>query len=219
MQKSIIYLLSPLKKEETVSLPMIRFLLIDRSIDFSNCDTLMFTSKQAVVSADKLDKYWKNYPSIAIGKATKGKIEELGGTVMYTPKEFYGEALSKDIQKYFSDKKLLYLRPKVVSFDSKAYLSNAGIQLNEQIIYETSCVKYSKEDKPKENAIIIFTSPSTIKCFFENFEWENSYTAILIGKATQEHLPKECNFEVANEPLIDSCIEKALEIEKNRVDS
>ncbi|SFV60162.1 Uroporphyrinogen-III synthase [hydrothermal vent metagenome] len=219
MKKSNIYLLSPLKKEETLSLPMISFSLIDKAIDFSVCDTLMFTSKQAVVSADKLDKSWKNYPSIAIGKATKQKIEELGGTVLYTPKEFYGEALSKDIQKYFSDKRVLYLRPKVVSFDSKAYLSNGGIQLNEQVIYETSCVKYLKMDKPKKNAIIIFTSPSTIKCFFENFEWDISYIAVLIGKATQEHLPKECKFVVSNEPLINSCIEKALEIEKNRANS
>ena len=219
MQKAIVYLLSPLKKEETVSLPMIQFSLIDKPIDFSDCDTLMFTSKQAVVSANKLDKSWKSYPSIAIGQATKRKIEELGGEVIYHPKEFYGEVLAKDIQKHFSDKKLLYLRPRVVSFDSKAYLSNAGIQLDEQIIYETSCVKYSKKDKPKENAIIIFTSPSTIKCFFENFDWSNSYTAILIGKATQEHLPKECCFEVANEPLINSCIQKALEIRENRVDS
>jgi len=214
MKESIIYLLSPLKKEETVSLSMIQFTLIDKPIDFSRCDTLMFTSKQAVVSADKLDKSWKNYPSIAIGKATKQKIEELGGRVLYRPKEFYGEVLAKDIQKCFSDKKLLYLRPKVVSFDSKAYLSNAGIQLNEQIIYETSCVKYSKEDKPKENAIIIFTSPSTIKCFFENFDWNDSYRAILIGKATKEHLPQECNFEIADEPLIDLCIKKALETRK-----
>jgi len=219
MKKSNIYLFSPLKKEETLSLPMIRFSLIDKAIDFSVCDTLMFTSKQAVVSADKLDKSWKNYPSIAIGKATKQKIEELGGRVIYTPKEFYGDKLSKAIQEYFSDRKLLYLRPKVVSFDAKAYLSNAGIEINEQIIYKTSCVKYSKMDKPKENAIIIFTSPSTIKCFFKNFEWDSSYIAVLIGKATQEHLPKECKFMVADEPLIDSCIKKALEIEKNRADS
>ena len=98
MQKRSIYLLSPLKKEETVSLPMIRFSLIDKPIEFSNCDTLMFTSKQAVVSTDKLDKSWKNYPSIAIGQATKRKIEELGGEVIYHPKEFYGEVLAKDIQ-------------------------------------------------------------------------------------------------------------------------
>jgi len=207
----MIYLLSPLKKEGTISLPMISFELVAKEIDFSSCDTLMFTSKQAVVSANAIDKRWKEYPCIAIGGATKKKIEELGGTVLFHPKEFYGEVLAKDILNSFADKKLLYLRPKVVSFDSKAYLEKNGIALEEQIIYETSCVKYSKDDKPKENAIIIFTSPSTIKCFFENFEWDSSYMAVLIGNATKEHLPSYCKFVVADEPLIDACVRKAME--------
>lgn len=208
----MIYLLSPLKKEGTYSLPMIRFSLLVENIDFSLSDTLMFTSKQAVVSVDKIDKSWKNYPCVAIGSATKKKIEELGGRVIYYPKEFYGEVLAKDILNNFADKKLLYLRPKEVSFDSRAFLKNNGINLEEQIIYETSCVQYALEEKPKEGAIIIFTSPSTIKCFFKNFEWHESYMAILIGNATKEHLPKECSFEVADEPLIDSCISKAFSI-------
>jgi len=212
----MIYLLSPLKKEGTFSLPMIEFSLVTNKIDFSSCNTLMFTSKQAVVSANSIDASWKKFPSIAIGGATKKKIEELGGKVIYYPKEFYGEALAKDIQAFFSTRKLLYLRPKVVSFDSKAYLEKVGIDLEEQIIYETSCVKYKKEYKPKEGAIIIFTSPSTIKCFFNNFKWNESYIAILIGKATKVHLPKICRYLIADEPLIDSCIKKAKEIEKNR---
>jgi len=207
----MIYLLSPLKKEGTISLPMISFEVVAKEIDFSSCDTLMFTSKQAVVSANTIDESWKEYPCIAIGGATKRKIEELGGTVIFHPKEFYGEVLAKDILKSFANKKLLYLRPKVVSFDSKAYLEKNSIALEEQIIYETSCVKYTKEDKPKENAIIIFTSPSTIKCFFENFEWDSSYMAVLIGKATEEHLPNYCKFVVADEPLIDACVRKAME--------
>ena len=45
----MIYLLSPLKKEGTISLPMISFEIVANSIDFSKCDTLMFTSKQAVL--------------------------------------------------------------------------------------------------------------------------------------------------------------------------
>jgi len=210
----MIYLLSPLKKEGTISLPMISFEVVTKEIDFSSCDTLLFTSKQAVVSANAINKRWKEYPCIAIGGATKKKIEELGGTVVFHPKEFYGEVLAKDILKRFADKKLLYLRPKVVSFDSKAYLEKNGIALEEQIIYETSCVKYRKDEKPKENAIIIFTSPSTIKCFFENFEWEESYLAILIGYATKEHLPKVCQYVIADEPLIDACIKKAKEVKK-----
>jgi len=212
----MIYLLSPLKKEGTISLPMISFELTAKEIDFSSCDTLMFTSKQAVVSANAIDESWKEYPCIAIGGATKKKIEALGGTVIYHPKEFYGEALAKDIKKNFSDKKLLYLRPTVVSFDSKAYLAKNGIALEEQILYETSCVQYSKNERPKENAIIIFTSPSTIKCFFKNFEWHESYMAILIGHASKAHLPKVCQYVIADKPLINSCLKKALEIEKNR---
>jgi len=212
----MIYLLSPLVKEGTFSLPMIKFSLVVDKIDFSTCDTLMFSSKQAVVSADTIDKKWKEFPCIAIGGATKKKIEELGGKVIYHPKEFYGEVLAKDIENFFSDKKLLYLRPKDVSFDSKAYLEKVGIELEEQIIYETSCIKYTTDKKLKENATIIFTSPSTIKCFFNNFEWDNSYTAILIGHATKEHLPKMCKYVIADEPLIDSCIKKAIEVEKKR---
>jgi len=211
----MIYLLSPLKKEGTHSLPMIAFSLVAKRIDFSSCDTLIFTSKQAVVSAENIDKRWKEFPSIAIGGATKSKIEELGGEVIYHPKEFYGEVLAKDIEQSFADRKLLYLRPKEVSFDSRAYLERAGIELEEQVIYETSCVEYEQSERPKEGAIIIFTSPSTINCFFKNFKWDESYIAILIGHATKEHLPKMCKYVIADKPLIDSCVKKAKEIEKN----
>jgi len=211
----MIYLLSPLKKEGMHSLPMISFDVVADEIDFSSCDTLMFTSKQAVVSADTIDKSWKNYPTIAIGGATKKKIEELGGEVIYHPKKFYGKDLAEDIKLYFSERKILYLRPKEVSFDSRDYLAKNGIELEEQIIYETSCIAYLKAEKPIENATIIFTSPSTIKCFFKSFVWDDSYTAILIGHATKEHLPKGCRYAVADTPLIDSCIKKAKEIEEN----
>jgi len=196
---------------------MISFKITAQSINLKTCDMLMFTSKQAVLSANHIDKNWINYPCLAIGKATKSKIEELGGEVIYAPQSFYAEALVKDIQEKFADRKLLYLRPREVSFDSKTYLKEQDIELEEQIIYETSCVEYLKCKKPKENAIIIFTSPSTIKCFFENFEWCSSYRAVVIGKATVKHLPSYCEYNVSNEPLIRACIEKALEIRKNNV--
>ena len=66
--------------------------------------------------------------------------------------------LSCDIAQFFRDRKLLYLRPKEVSFDSKGFLEKEGIVLHEQIIYETSCVVYSREEKPVKDAIIIFVS-------------------------------------------------------------
>jgi len=171
-----VYLLSPTPREETISLPMISFNIVAEKIDFSLCDTLLFTSKQAVVTADAIDSSWKNYPCIAIGPATKKQIESLGGEVIYFPKEFYGANLSQDIAAFFKERKLLYLRPKEISFDSKGYLEKTGIHLEEQIIYETGCQRYSAEKRPEKDAVIIFTSPSTIHCFLKNFVWDETYT-------------------------------------------
>ncbi|MBT8348492.1 MAG: uroporphyrinogen-III synthase [Sulfurovum sp.] len=191
---------------------MIDFSLLPVTIDFSKCDILMFTSKQAVKSAEALNPEWKKYPCVAIGSATAKAIESLGGEVIYQPTSFYAETLSQEIVTLFKDKNILYLRPKEVSFDSKNFLAKAGIVLQEQIIYKTSCIRYEKKEKPDKNAIIIFTSPSTIHCFLKNFEWDESYTAVVIGEATKVHLPRHARFEVADEPLINACVTKASQI-------
>jgi len=209
MKKRDIYLLSPLQAEGTISLPMISFSLASDRLYLDGCDTLIFTSKQAVKSAERIDPGWKKYPTIAVGPATKKEIEALGGRVIYHPSSFYGESLSRDIVRYFKDKKLLYLRPRKVSFDTKAYLENAGVELQEQVIYQTSCVPYPAEKAPTKGAIIIFTSPSTMECFFKNFEWDESYTAVLIGEATKAYLKNGMRYVIADKPLIRSCIEKA----------
>jgi uroporphyrinogen-III synthase len=188
---------------------MISFSLVPDKIDFEGYDLLMFTSKQAVKSAEAIDPLWKRLPAVAIGSATQKEIEKLGGKVLYSSEEAYGEALSQAIIKQFSDKKILYLRPKEVSFDSKRFLLGAGITIHEQIIYETSCIRYASDQSPKKDAVIVFTSPSTIRCFFENFEWDESYRAVVIGAATQKHLPDKVECLVADEHSLEACIEKA----------
>lgn len=209
MEKRDIYLLSPTPVEGTIPLPMISFSLVTDKIDFEGCDIVLFTSKQAVKSAEAVDQGWKKYPTVAIGPATKKQIEALGGSVIYHPSSFYGETLSQDIVAYFKDKKLLYLRPKKVSFDTKGYLQRAGVMVQEQILYKTSCAKYPKEEAPSKGAVIIFTAPSTVNCFFQNFEWDDSYTAVLIGEATKRYFKPGMDYVVADKPLIQSCIDKA----------
>jgi len=207
-----IYLLSPTPKKGTIHLPMIKFSLLDKILDFTKSDLLLFTSSQAVKSMEKLDPEWKRIPCIAIGKSTADTIESFGGQVMYIPSEAYGEVLAADIISKFKDKNILYPRPKVVSFDMKPMLEKEGVKIKEEIIYETSCIGYTCQERPVKNAVIVFTSPSTIHCFLENFEWDESYRAVVIGHATQKHLPPHARFEVADRPLIDACIEKAKEI-------
>jgi len=208
----MIYLLSPHAKKGCTHLPMISFSIVEQTLAFEGYELLMFTSKQAVVSADKLNPNWKEIPCLAIGSATAKQIEVLGGTVQYQPKSFYGETLSHDIVSKFKGKKILYLRPKEVSFNSKDFLQKEGIFLDEKIIYETACMQYTNEEKPDKNAIIIFTSPSSIHCFLKNFEWDKSYVAVVIGEATKKHLPVNACYEVADTPLIDACITKATQL-------
>ena len=207
-----IYLLSPVVYEDTISLPMIQFSLSVTSLELSSYDLLMFTSKQAVKSAEVLNPKWKEIPCLSIGSATTKQIEALGGKVVYQPTSFYGKVLSENIVLKFRDKHMVYLRPKEVSFDSKTFLASKGITLDEKIIYETRCKIYMDSEKPQKNAIIIFTSPSTIHCFLKNFKWDNSYIAVVIGDATKKHLPENVRYKVAEEATIDACVRKAKHI-------
>jgi len=205
----MIYLLSPEVKRGCIHLPVITFNTFETTIILDTYNLLMFTSKQAVVSIESINKDWKKIPSIAIGNATAKQIEKYGGTVAYMPETFYAKNLTEDIVNKFKHKNILYLRPKEVSFDSKVFLASKDIVLHEKIIYETSCITYSQEEKPKKNAIIIFTSPSTIRCFLKNFTWDKSYHAIVIGEATKKYLPKNIKVSVADAPSIEACIKKA----------
>jgi len=208
--KSSIYLCSPKKFEGAISIPMIKFNLIKDSLDLSSFDTLLFSSKQAVKFTNMLNKEWVDKKILAVGPATKEMAIKLGAKDIYYPKDYYGKELAKDILKEFKDRKILYIRPKVISFDSKTYLSQYGIDIQEEIIYETTC-NNQKFDIQK-NAIIVFTSPSTIDCFFKNYKWDKSYKAVVIGKTTLKNLPSNIKAYVANEPSIASCVEKAKEI-------
>jgi len=208
----MIYLLSPMPYEDTIHLPMISFSMLAVDIDFTNYDLLMFTSKQAVKSIEKINPDWKKVPCIAIGEATAQTIISLGGAIVYQPQNFYVKILNKELVTLFKEKKILYLRPKEVSFDSKAYLETEGIKLDEKIIYETSCNTYDESKKPSYGAIIIFTSPSTIRCFFKSFDWDESYTAVVIGEATKKHLPAYVCVKVASSPQIKACVSKAKEL-------
>jgi len=193
---------------------MIQSVRVAKSIDFNSCDTLLFTSKNCVDMVDSIDKRWREYGSISIGEATTQKIKELGGSVIFSSKG-YGESLVQDITKNFSHLKILFLKPKVVATDIRSQLQTFGIEIDEQVIYETQCVHYDETKQPLKGSIIIFTSPSTVKCFFDNFEWDESYRAVAIGEVTAKAFPKSIDYVISQKPLIDACIKEAKNLRKN----
>lgn len=202
----MIYLLSPSVYSEVVSLPMVAFSAVAQAIEFQDCDTLLFTSKNGVKIANDIDPKWREYPSIAIGKETARAIKELGGNLVALGKEAYASSVAELIKADFAHSKILYLRPAVVSSEHLATL------VREQVIYKTECVTYPKSKQPPKNAVIIVTSPSTFKCFLQNFSWFDSYRVVAIGSVTAKALQPFVHCSVASEPTISACIRLAKEI-------
>jgi len=210
---SKIYLLSNenILNENIINLPIFDIKYIDFNIDLTQYDGLIFTSKNAVYSM-KNNNIWTTIPSYAIAKKTAKIIEQNSGDVIYTGNSGHGDDFAKELILLLQGKKVLYIRAKKVVSNLVDILNKNGVICDELITYETVCKEYDKKFKPNKNAIIIFSSPSTIKCFFNNFSWDESYLAIAIGKTTAKYFPKNINYQISDTTSLQSCIELAKKI-------
>ena len=202
-----IYVLSDKKVEGVNNLPIFEIKFISQNIDFSNYDALIFTSKNAIKAIDSINKNWRTKPSYAIAHKTAEVIEEFGGDVAFVGKSKHGDQFAKEILEKFKDEKLLYLRASKV-------VSNLVdiLECDEVVIYETVCKKFTQDIKLPKDATIIFSSPSTIKCFLENIEWDKSFKAISIGYTTAKFFPSSIVPTIADDTSLESCVQKAIEI-------
>ncbi|WP_456451577.1 uroporphyrinogen-III synthase [Hydrogenimonas sp.] len=205
-----IYLLSPTSRPGVKHLPMIHFTIIPQTLDFSGFDGLILTSKQGVIALDEVSGgAWKNLPAAAIGRQTAAEIEARGGRVIYMASKAYGEVLAKELAERFAAMRWLYARPRVVVSKIAADLRAAGVEVEEAVIYETSCTRYEPSEKPEPGARLIFTAPSIVRCFFENFAWEESWKAVAIGQKTAQAFPEAVNPYISPSTSIDEAVKFA----------
>ncbi|HIP59676.1 MAG TPA: uroporphyrinogen-III synthase [Campylobacterales bacterium] len=202
-----IFILSEKQYEDAQNLPVILIKHLSKNIDLSPYEALIFSSKNGVIAIDALTDKWKDIPSYSIGTGTSKEIEKRGGKIVYEAKSSYGDDFAKEIREKLNGKKALFLRAKVVTSSLNTILEDAGVILDEEVVYETVCAECNSLETPPENSIIIFSSPSTIECFFKCFTWNESYMAVVIGTKTAAFLPKEIPFEMAPKQSIPSCIE------------
>lgn len=201
-----IYLLSESTQEGVISMPLIEVVYREIQIDLSGYDALLFTSKNGVRAIDKINKHWQKIPSYAIGEGTACSIESLGGLVAYTAKSSYGDSFALELLTILQNKKVLFCRAKEVLSNLEDILTKGGIALDCQVVYETHCKLGNLPQKLHKNAVIIFTSPSTIKCFFKVFAWDESYKAVCIGQKTAAFLPKNISTLVSSQQSIAHCV-------------
>jgi len=202
-----IYILTDELQEGVLNYPVIKINFLSPSFSFENIDYLIFTSKNGVRGVDRLTNEWREIPSFAIGKATAKEIEKLGGKIEYIAKSSYGDEFAKEIIKNYKNKNFLFFRAKKIISPINEIFQNSSNSLKEVIIYKTSCNK--PEKKLIKPSIVIFSSPSTVKCFNKIKTFEN-IIPIAIGKKTKKVLEKYINnIFMPSTPSIKECIKLA----------
>ena len=204
---SKIYLLSNHKYSDVENLEVFHIEYIKSDVDLSSYDALIFTSKNAIYSLDSFNKNWKNIDSYAIAPKTSEIIKKLGGKVVFTGITSHGNEFAQELINLLKNKKVLYVKALKTVSDLVEILKQNKILIDELVAYKTSCKK--SEILLEDNSIFIFTSPSSVECFFNQYSWKNSYKAIVIGKTTAKYLPKEVNYTISSETSIDECINLA----------
>ncbi len=201
-----IYLLSEKIFDGARNLPVILIRHLRPSLSLSGYDALIFSSKNGVAAIDALDRSWRTIPAFSIGSGTSAAIRERGGELTYEARSSYGDDFAKEIGARLRGKRVLFLRAKVVTSSLNEILRQNGVLLEEAIVYETVCNDCSQLKPPPKGASIIFSSPSTITCFFRCFAWDPSYRAIVIGKRTASAMPPSIPYKIAPRPSIPACI-------------
>lgn len=205
-----IYLLNEQKHEGIENLEVFQIEYIKSDIDLKKYDALVFTSKNGVKAINSFNQDWKNIPSYAIAQKTANTIIKLGGVVEFIGNSGHGNDFAYELKNVLKDKKVLYVKALKTVSNLPNILKENGIFLDEIIAYKTSCKK--SNIILEENSIFIFTSPSSVECFFKQYSWKNSYKAIVIGKTTAEFLPSNINYEISSQTSVEECIKLAKQL-------
>ena len=205
---SKIYLLNEQKFDGVENLEVFEIEYLKFDLDLKKYDALVFTSKNAIFSLEENGIRWKSIPSYVIAPKTADIAKEFGANIAFIGFSGHGNDFAYELIPYLKDKKTLYVRVLKTVSNLANILKENGINIDEVIAYKTSCNKQEKKALDK-NSTIIFTSPSSVECFFRKYSWEDSFKAIAIGKTTALYLPKNIKCEISSLTSVEECVKLA----------
>lgn len=202
-----IYLLNNQKFQDVENLEVFEIKYIKSNINLQNYEALIFTSKNAIYSLESFNKDWKKIPSYAIAPKTASIIKQLGGNLVFTGVTSHGNDFAEELITLLKNKKVLYVKALKTVSNLPEILKENKVLLDELVAYETSCKKIDVE--LEKDSIFIFTSPSSVECFFKQYSWDDSYKAVVIGKTTAKYLPKNIKYEISSQTSVEECVNLA----------
>jgi len=205
LYKKPIYLFSISTHKRAININSLSITFFKPKIDFSEYDYLIITSKQVSKGLVEygLDEYKK---ALCVSKQSALAYEKIGGEVLEVGGG-YGDNLVDIIKRYPKNTKWLYLRAKVVASDFVSTCRDDGYSIDEVVFYESECSKEILTCSVEDGAVLIFTSPSSVKCFLKNHTIKPTHKVIVIGNTTAKALPDGVEFVVSEKTTIQSCID------------
>lgn len=203
---SSIYLFSKTSYPDVNHVPILIPAYLQPLIDFSSYDYIIATSKETITALNKIGD-WKDLPVLAISESTADYVKSQGGKVLDIA-QGYGKSIAILVENNYANLKALHPHAKVIAFDIEGVLRKKGIEIDSFVVYETSCSKEEKVELPSD-AICIFTSPSSVKCFMQKYIFLPTYKIVCIGETTASELPKDLTYVLSEKTSVESTILKA----------
>lgn len=203
---SKIYLFSKTPYPDVNHIPILQVTYLQPSIDFSQYDYIIVTSKEVFAALDKIGP-WKHLPVLAISDSTAEAAKENGARLLDIA-QGYGESIAGLVKQKYPELKALHPHAKVLAFDIEKALMESDISVDSFVVYETSCLEHKAVDLPAD-AICIFTSPSSVKCFLNLYDFLPTYKVICIGETTRSALPEGIDAVISKRTSVASTIERA----------
>ncbi len=200
-----IYLFSLSTHPDTININSLEIRLLNPKINFEEYDYLIATSKQIARVLKQYTQEYKAKKVLCISNATAKSIEAIGCEVLEIGSG-YGDNLGRIIEKYPRERKWLYLRAEKVASNFVQESQEKGFLIDEAIVYESRCSKAIVDFTLSDEATLIFTSPSSVKCFSKAHTFLQTHTIVVIGESTKKALPTHIQCRVAKSMSIDSCV-------------
>jgi uroporphyrinogen-III synthase len=173
--------------------------------------SVIVTSKQGVLSLKNYSPDWERLKCICVSESTAKAALESGAKEIEVG-DGYGHSIVNVLKAKKRCGKWLYLRPKVIASEWVADGRKSGFEIDEVVVYETMCNKEVSNFQISQDGVLIFTSPSTIRCFLQNHPILPSHEVVVIGKTTQNALPDEVKSHLSDTTSVEAAVDMACKI-------
>lgn len=209
-----IYLISKTPYEGVIHIPILTISFLNPVIDFTQYEGVVITSKQALLALQNYTFTWENLQCICVSEGTAEAARE-AGAVQVEVGDGYGKSIPDVLRTKRRYGKWLYLRPKVIASEWVETARSGGLEIDEAVVYETTCNEEATHYSIKDDAILVFTSPSSVECFTASYKILPSHSIVTIGKTTQHVFHNAKEVFVSPKTSVASAVELAQKIAKN----